>query len=90
MKRGITTIGTIWRLEYDRRAPYEPRKGLLMSDQFPSVIDYTDPPEVQQAVASIFANPLDDESVALEASLLERTDNGWVEGDPEDQPDQGV
>ena len=61
-----------------------------MEDQAPPVIDYTDPPEVQQVVEEIFVNPSDDESVALEASLLERTDNGWVEGDPEEQPDQGV
>ena len=61
-----------------------------MSDQPPPVIDYTDPPEVQEAVARIFSIPSDEESVALEASLLERTDNGWVEGDPEEQPEQGV
>ncbi|MDQ3575422.1 MAG: hypothetical protein M3404_10975 [Actinomycetota bacterium] len=61
-----------------------------MVDQPPPVIDYTDPPEVQQVVEQIFGNPSDDESVAIEASLLERTDNGWVEGDPVEQPDQGV
>lgn len=61
-----------------------------MSDEGPPVIDYQDPPEVQEAAARILDNPSDEESVALEGSLLERTDNGWVEGDPLDQPDQGV
>jgi len=66
------------------------QKGRLMSEQAPPIIDYTDPPDVQQAVAQIFGNPSDGESVALEASLLELTDNGWAEGDPDDQPDQGM
>ena len=37
-----------------------------MSNEPPLLIDHTDPPEVRQTVAQIFATPSDDESVALE------------------------
>jgi hypothetical protein len=37
--------------------------------------------------AGVIVGAPDDEAVAMERDLLEATDNGWVEGDPLDQPD---
>lgn len=41
---------------------------------------------VPQEAGVIIGAP-DDEAVAMERDLVEATDNGWVEGDPLEQPD---
>jgi hypothetical protein len=37
--------------------------------------------------AGVIVGAPDAEAVAMERDLVEATDNGWVEGDPLDQPD---
>lgn len=44
--------------------------------------DAETPPEANQVLDAV-----DDDALRLEGELIEPTDNGWREGDPEDQPD---
>lgn len=44
----------------------------------------------QEEVARLDNAATEEERLAIERELLEQTANGWQEGDPEEQPAQGV
>lgn len=44
----------------------------------------------QEEVARLEKATTEEEQLAIERELLEQTANGWQEGDPQEQPDQGV
>ena len=46
-----------------------------------------EPTELVPEEANAIIDAPDDEAIDMERRLVEATDNGWVEGDPLDQPD---
>lgn len=44
--------------------------------------------KVQDGLATINGASTEEEALAVEASLIEQTDNGLKPGDPDDQPEQ--